>query len=50
MKRASRRSRNAALALMADVRVAARRARFGELFVKRGLCSDVARPARLVGR
>jgi enoyl-CoA hydratase len=30
------------LALMADIRVAARRARFGELFVKRGLCSDVA--------
>ena len=30
------------LALMADIRVAARRARFGELQVKRGLCSDVA--------
>ncbi|MCL2581541.1 MAG: enoyl-CoA hydratase-related protein [Streptosporangiales bacterium] len=41
------------LALMADFRVAARRARFGELFVKRGLCSDVAgiaRLAQLVGR
>ncbi len=30
------------LALMADIRVAARRARFGQLQVKRGLCSDVA--------
>ena len=41
------------LAMMADLRVAARRARFGELFVKRGLCSDVAglgRLAQLVGR
>jgi enoyl-CoA hydratase/carnithine racemase len=41
------------LALMADLRVAGRRARFGELFVKRGLCSDVAgiaRLAQLVGR
>ncbi|GAA4549463.1 enoyl-CoA hydratase/isomerase family protein [Pseudonocardia xishanensis] len=41
------------MALMADFRVAARRARFGELFVKRGLCSDVAgisRLAQLVGR
>ncbi|WP_028921179.1 enoyl-CoA hydratase/isomerase family protein [Pseudonocardia acaciae] len=41
------------LALMADLRVAARSARFGELFVKRGLCSDVAglaRLAQLVGR
>jgi enoyl-CoA hydratase len=41
------------LALMADLRVAARRAKFGELFVKRGLCSDVAgiaRLAQLVGR
>ncbi|WP_181779451.1 enoyl-CoA hydratase/isomerase family protein [Pseudonocardia pini] len=41
------------MALMADLRVAARRARFGELFVKRGLCSDVAgisRLAQLVGR
>lgn len=41
------------LALMADIRVAGERARFGELFVKRGLCSDVAglaRLAQLVGR
>jgi enoyl-CoA hydratase len=41
------------LALMADIRIAARRARFGELFVKRGLCSDVAGIgllAQLVGR
>ncbi|KAA9159621.1 enoyl-CoA hydratase/isomerase family protein [Amycolatopsis acidicola] len=41
------------LALMADLRVAAASARFGELFVKRGLCSDVAgiaRLAQLVGR
>ena len=41
------------LALMADLRIAARSARFGELFVKRGLCSDVAgiaRLAQLVGR
>ena len=41
------------LALMADVRVASTRARFGELFVKRGLCCDVAGLARLaqfVGR
>ncbi|WP_028660247.1 enoyl-CoA hydratase/isomerase family protein [Nocardioides insulae] len=41
------------LALMADLRVAARRARFGELFVRRGLVSDVAglgRLAQLVGR
>jgi enoyl-CoA hydratase len=41
------------LALMADFRIAGRRARFGELFVKRGLCSDVAgiaRLAQLVGR
>lgn len=41
------------LALMADVRVASDRARFGELFVKRGLCCDVAgigRLAQLVGR
>lgn len=30
------------LALMADLRIAGKRARFGELFVKRGLCSDVA--------
>lgn len=42
------------LALMADIRVAsAEQARFGELFVIRGLCSDVAglgRLAQLVGR
>src|SRR5687768_15254955 len=41
------------LALMADIRVASERAKFGELFVKRGLCSDVAglgRLAQLVGR
>ena len=41
------------LALMADLRVASQRARFGELFVKRGLCCDVAglgRLASLVGR
>lgn len=41
------------LALMADIRVASERARFGELFVKRGLCCDVAglgRLAQLVGR
>jgi enoyl-CoA hydratase/carnithine racemase len=41
------------LALMADIRVASQRARFGELFVKRGLCCDVAGLARLtqlVGR
>jgi enoyl-CoA hydratase/carnithine racemase len=41
------------LALMADIRVASERARFGELFVKRGLVSDVAgvgRLAHLVGR
>ena len=41
------------LALMADLRVASERARFGELFVKRGLCCDVAglgRLASLVGR
>ncbi|MEY2402832.1 MAG: hypothetical protein QOD38_383, partial [Acidimicrobiaceae bacterium] len=38
---------------MADVRVASERAKFGELFVKRGLCCDVAgigRLAQLVGR
>ncbi|HEX7355725.1 MAG TPA: enoyl-CoA hydratase/isomerase family protein [Mycobacteriales bacterium] len=29
------------LALMADVRVASERARFGELFIRRGLCTDV---------
>ena len=41
------------LALMADLRVASEKARFGELFVKRGLCCDVAglaRLAQLVGR
>jgi enoyl-CoA hydratase len=41
------------LALMADLRVASDRARFGELFVLRGLCSDVpgiGRLAQLVGR
>ena len=36
------------LALMADLRVASDRARFGELFVKRGLCCDVAGLSRLV--
>lgn len=41
------------LALMADVRIASDRAAFGELFIKRGLCCDVAglaRLAQLVGR
>lgn len=41
------------LALMADIRVASERARMGELFVKRGLCCDVAglgRLAQLAGR
>jgi enoyl-CoA hydratase len=41
------------LALMADLRVASERAKFGELFVHRGLCSDVpgiGRLAQLVGR
>lgn len=41
------------LALMADIRVASEKARFGELFVLRGLCTDVAgigRLAQLVGR
>jgi enoyl-CoA hydratase len=41
------------LALMADLRVASNRARFGELFVLRGLVSDAAglgRLAQLVGR
>jgi enoyl-CoA hydratase/carnithine racemase len=41
------------LALMADLRVASDRASFAELFVKRGLCCDVAglaRLAQLVGR
>lgn len=41
------------LALMADIRVASERAKFGELFVKRGLVSDapgIGRLAQLVGR
>lgn len=41
------------LALMADLRVASERARFGELFVLRGLCCDapgLGRLAQLVGR
>lgn len=41
------------LALMCDIRVASENAKFGELFVKRGLCSDVAGLAKLsqaVGR
>lgn len=41
------------LALMADLRIASDRARFAELFVRRGLVSDVAglaRLAQLVGR
>jgi enoyl-CoA hydratase/carnithine racemase len=41
------------MALMADLRVASDRAKFGELFVLRGLCTDVAgigRLAQLVGR
>ena len=41
------------LALMADIRVASERARFGELFVLRGLCTDVAgigRLAQAIGR
>lgn len=41
------------LAVLADLRVASERARFGELFVLRGLVSDVAglgRLAQLVGR
>jgi enoyl-CoA hydratase/carnithine racemase len=37
------------LALLADLRVASERARFGELFVLRGLCCDVAGLARLAG-
>ena len=36
------------LALMADIRVCSERAKFGELFVKRGLCCDVAGLGRLV--
>jgi enoyl-CoA hydratase len=41
------------LALMADIRVASQRAKFGELFVVRGLCCDapgLGRLAHLVGR
>ncbi len=41
------------LALMADLRVASERAKFGELFVLRGLCTDVpgiGRLTQLVGR
>jgi len=41
------------LALMCDIRVASEKAKFGELFVKRGLCTDVpgiGRLAMLVGR
>ena len=41
------------LSMMADIRVASERARFGELFVLRGLVSDIAglgRLATLVGR
>src|SRR4051794_11330030 len=41
------------LAMMADLRVASEKAKFGELFVLRGLCTDVAgigRLAHLVGR
>ena len=41
------------LAVMADIRVASEKAKFGELFVKRGLCCDVAgigRLTQLVGR
>jgi enoyl-CoA hydratase len=41
------------LAVMADIRIASERARFGELFVKRGLCCDapgLGRLAQLVGR
>ena len=41
------------LALMADIRIASERAKFGELFVLRGLCTDVAgigRLAHVVGR
>jgi len=37
------------LALLADLRVASERARFGELFVLRGLVSDVAGLGRLAG-
>jgi enoyl-CoA hydratase/carnithine racemase len=41
------------LAVMCDIRLASNKARFGELFVKRGLCCDVpgiGRLAHLVGR
>ena len=41
------------LALMADIRVLSEKAKLGELFVKRGLCTDVpgiGRLAQLVGR
>lgn len=41
------------LALMADLRIASERARFGELFIRRGLCTDVpgiALLAQSVGR
>ncbi len=38
------------LAKIADIRVASERAKFGELFVLRGLCTDVAGIGRLVGR
>jgi enoyl-CoA hydratase len=37
------------LALMCDIRVASQKARFGELFVLRGLCTDVAGIGRLAG-
>ncbi|TDT17190.1 enoyl-CoA hydratase/carnithine racemase [Ilumatobacter fluminis] len=37
------------LALMADIRIASDRAKLGELFVKRGLCCDVAGIGRLAG-
>jgi enoyl-CoA hydratase/carnithine racemase len=36
------------LAIMADIRVASERARFGEIFVKRGLCCDAPGFGRLV--
>lgn len=41
------------LSLMADLRIASEKARFGELFIKRGLCCDVpgiGRLAQVVGR
>jgi enoyl-CoA hydratase/carnithine racemase len=41
------------LSLMADIRIASERAKFGELFVLRGLCTDVCgmgRLASIVGR